>query len=275
MQSLTHAAHAAPRRIQVRNTFALDQGQFQSLVSNEVMSIARKHKRARQGAVRCHGAMAGNTLPENYMDDSGSAHRRVVLFLFATIVVRSRSDLQERMRTQELAAIMRKVNWCYQSAAILTVGRDLRTSGYMTEHMHQQQKQLAISMHPLRSFLTHGSFAEGEDVWCPEATLVQAFREYCSRNSLRAARWETDFYVNALAEKGCAVKRATYQWDGQPLVTGNIVHGLCLHSDRDKGLEPVTICDPRNRNVIDVFRSSQAQFDAQAPLAPQPLMAAA
>ncbi len=106
------------------------------------MSVSRKFQTAWEGQLICHGALAGNTLPLKWVDNSGSIRRRLVVFHFAYAVEKSSTDLMDKLKTEELSAIMRKINFCYRRAIVLLSGKDddLWGSGIMSKHIKNRMK---------------------------------------------------------------------------------------------------------------------------------------
>ncbi|KAG5192168.1 hypothetical protein JKP88DRAFT_284559 [Tribonema minus] len=216
---------------EVRGTFTLDQGQFQSLVSNEEMMVAQKNKKARQGSIKCTGMMAGNSLPENYLDNSGSAQRRLPIFNFSVKVTRTRTDLLAKMRTMELPAILRKINHAYQTAAVMLGGKDLWSSGLLSKHVVKENQMLASTMNPLRNFMSRAEIEKRAEAWCPEHVFQAAFKD-C--NNVKESQWTPDYYDTPFGDFGVIVRRAMYRWDGGNVTQGTVVWGCCAVVDLDK-----------------------------------------
>jgi hypothetical protein len=94
----------------VKGDFALDQAQFQSLVTSEEMSIGRKNLSALEQSFQCPGYLASNTVPDLWIDNGGQVVRRLVVVGFHYAPQKAVSNLLEKMLSEELAAIIRKVS---------------------------------------------------------------------------------------------------------------------------------------------------------------------
>ncbi|KAG5183058.1 hypothetical protein JKP88DRAFT_241306 [Tribonema minus] len=255
---------------EVRSTFSLDQGQFQSLVSNEPMMMAVKHKAARMGAPKSHGMMAGNMLPAKYSDDSGSVQRRLAIFAFLHSVAQgeTRADLLVKMKTQELASIVRKINWCYQQAVVMVGTRDLWSSGLLSPQVVEANNRLSYDMNPLRSFLNNNSdlaHKVGERRWCPETLFLKAFKEHTNQIGKRDFQWNSDFYDSPFKKEGLAVRRATYRWtDSDVFIDGNIVWGACPSSEWPADIEALAGEGQENPQLHPLLQVEHDMFAVSA-----------
>jgi hypothetical protein len=99
---------------EVKHNLGLDQGELQSMITGEEMSIMRKGLPAQQVIWRSPGIMAGNELA-NWSDNSGSMSRRLILFYFMKKVHQSNPRLMDDLN-DELPEIMHKANSAYAEA---------------------------------------------------------------------------------------------------------------------------------------------------------------
>jgi hypothetical protein len=108
---------------EVKHDFAIDQAQFQSMITGEEMSIMRKNKTALQVIWRVPGLLAGNEMA-NWSDNSGSISRRLILFYFNKRVSNSDPNMAERLK-QELPKLMHKCCRAYAQAVLFYGKSDL------------------------------------------------------------------------------------------------------------------------------------------------------
>ena len=99
---------------EVKHDFAVDQAQFQSMITGEEMSIQAKFKSAVQVVWKAPGLLAGNEVA-NWSDNSGSISRRLILFYFNKAVKQSNPMLMAELRA-EMPLIMHKCCVAYLSA---------------------------------------------------------------------------------------------------------------------------------------------------------------
>ena len=91
---------------EVKGDMALEQAEFQSIVSGEDISIARKNEKAITKEWKTPGILAGNEVP-NWKDNSGSIQRRIVVWNFTKQVTQADPKLDEKLDT-EIACILQK-----------------------------------------------------------------------------------------------------------------------------------------------------------------------
>ena len=84
----------------------LDQTLFQSMVTGEVVSVARKNKTAVNDAKWKVPMLAAGNHFFDYKDNSGSISRRVVLFLFTELITTRNTTLKKEIIQSELPTIM-------------------------------------------------------------------------------------------------------------------------------------------------------------------------
>jgi len=120
---------------EVKSDFSIDQAQLQSMITGEEMSIQRKNKVALPVVWKSPGILAGNELP-NWVDNSGSMSRRMILFYFHKKVSNSDPMLAERLK-QELPTLMHKCNKAYARAVARYGQSDIWAADpYISKAMH-------------------------------------------------------------------------------------------------------------------------------------------
>lgn len=96
---------------EIKENLGLDQAEFQSMVSGDPMSIARKFKSAISINWQVPGLLAGN-VPPKWSDKAGSIARRVLVFPFDKPVTTIDTTLEDEI-FKEVPQILRKANLCY------------------------------------------------------------------------------------------------------------------------------------------------------------------
>lgn len=213
---------------EVKTDFALDQATFQSLVSHERMSIPRKNQAPLDGIVLAHGALAGNTLPTRWCDNAGSIRRRLVVVHFGYQVKKVMGDLVTRIKTEELPAIIRKINFCYGYAVSMLDGQDLWQSGLLSPHILAQNLLLYESMNALRKFISEGHIEIDPGYFMPQEQFVQRYKAYVKNGDLTDSPWSADYAEVPLMDAGMHMRMAVYVWDGAPATRGKIILGGCF-----------------------------------------------
>jgi hypothetical protein len=100
---------------EVKKDFQLDQGEMQSMISGEPISIAIKNQDPKSITWGSHGFFMGNELPR-WVDNSGSISRRIVLALFGQRVTDGDPKLFEKLQA-EMGNIIVKINRAYRECA--------------------------------------------------------------------------------------------------------------------------------------------------------------
>ena len=133
---------------EVKNDFALDQGEFQCMVSGEQMSIPFKHEMAQSVMWRTHGMFMGNEVA-SWCDNSGSMSRRIVLGLFNEIVTDGNPKLFSELQ-EEMGHILVKCNRAYREAAFFFGHMDVWN--VLPHYFVSNRRQLRANTHPLAYF---------------------------------------------------------------------------------------------------------------------------
>lgn len=100
---------------EVKKDFRLDQGEMQSMISGEPISIAIKNQDPKSITWMSHGFFMGNEIPR-WVDNSGSISRRIVLALFDTFVTDGDPGLFEKLQA-EMGNIIVKINRAYRECS--------------------------------------------------------------------------------------------------------------------------------------------------------------
>jgi hypothetical protein len=217
---------------EVKTDFAMEQATFQSIVTGETVSIARKQLCALETEILAPGYLAGNSLPLTWTDNSGSIRRRVFLVAFRHQPERVHQDMLESMITEELPFILRKLNYCYRYGVVLSDGQDLWQSGLLSILLMHENNDIFHTMNPLHGFMGIGEITYGATKWMPLTTFREMFLEYQRSTSCPKQQWTTDLYDAVFASKRLSVKKARYYWGTEPPKVGLIVWG-CEPQDAD------------------------------------------
>jgi hypothetical protein len=221
---------------ELKTDFNVDQAQFQSLVSQERMSIGRKYIGAFDGVIRAHGIMAGNTLPLRWQDNAGSIRRRLFIIEFDKKPPKSDGNLLERLCTVELPYVLRKVNWCYRHACVLLNGRDLWQSGCLSKHIMARNESVYTAMNSLRAFLESTDTEFGVNHWCPLKDFQVAFKAFCGDNSTQQQQWTEEFCSGPFQEAKITIRKGQYIWgrtNNDKRLKGTLLVGVCPQGDTE------------------------------------------
>jgi hypothetical protein len=265
---------------EVKEDFRMDQAQFQSLVSHEVCSIPRKNLQPFEGRIMAQGAMAGNTFPSLWNDNASSIKRRMFMICFNYQVTRVVTDMLERIKTEELPQLIRKMVFCYQRAVIMVGSRALwDCKDLLSDHIIRENEALSETTNLLHKFLSGGAYCEKPRRkrnahgnvfdWVPETVFIEKYNTFVRENGGRNVKWVPDHYRAIFDDMGLEMVQASFQWGEEPWrENANIIVGCTVVGGRNlalpgEGKDNPTI-DLTDSSYHDKFAASQAKYDADA-----------
>jgi hypothetical protein len=134
----------------------IPQSDFQSMISGECVSIARKNKTAISNNIWTSPLIAaGNHLFENYNDNSGSISRRLVVFNFTNMIKSRDTELKKKIIQDELVTIMLRCIAQYRRACDRFKGRDFWKC-IAPQPLVEQQALVKEETNYLANFLKNG-----------------------------------------------------------------------------------------------------------------------
>lgn len=211
---------------EIKGDMALEQAEFQSLVSGEDMSIARKNKTAQSLTWKVPGILAGNEVP-NWRDNSGSVLRRLVTWNFGRQVAEADPHLDDKLDS-EMALILCKCVRAYLEYSQRYSAQDIWN--VLPKYFADIQTQVAMVTNTLQHFLASEKVTYGSHLCCPQKMFVTAFNQHCQENNLGRPRFNPDFYAGPFSSRQLEVRPST-QWREQTLASQPFVYGLDLAQD--------------------------------------------
>ena len=175
---------------EVKGDFAMNQAEFQQIVSAERMTIARKSKDVAIIKWTAPIAMAGNEMPD-WSDKAGSLQRRWVVFEFTKKVKQKDTKLQEKIMG-EMDAIIKKANIAYLGYVHLVGEDDIWKR--LPKYFHDQQKKVAEHTNPLYDFLGSDEVKLGPKFHCKESEFKEYLNKFIQINHLKKDKWNYNFY---------------------------------------------------------------------------------
>jgi len=211
---------------EIKGDMALEQAEFQSLVSGEDMSIARKNKTAQSLTWKVPGILAGNEVP-NWRDNSGSVLRRLVTWNFGRQVAEADPHLDDKLDS-EMAIILCKCVRAYLDYAQRFSDQDIWN--VLPKYFVEIQTQVAMVTNTLQHFLASENVVYGPNLCCPQKMFVTAFNQHCQANNLGRPRFNPDFYAGPFSSRQLEVRPGT-TWRETTMATQPFVYGLDLAQD--------------------------------------------
>lgn len=186
----------------------LAQSDFQSMVSGDSVSIARKNKMAVCEGWKPQLVFASNLMLD-YQDNAGSVSRRLCVFSFTELITERNNKLKEDIIRQELVAIVVRCLLTYRQI-IAESGRDDFWSKIAPPALRELQSEVKQETSFLAAFLANGDdyyqiiFTKGS--LTPLSDLEKAYSNHMKfRQKEERARLPSDHH--AIKSAGFTVER--------------------------------------------------------------------
>lgn len=214
---------------EIKRDFNIEQGEFQSIISGDKVTINIKFKNSRFENWSIPGVMAGNECPD-FIDNAGSIQRRLVTLRFMNKVKDGDLLLGQKLKT-EMSYIIQKCNKAYREYALQYGRKNIWT--VLPPYFGNTQQELAKATNPLIHFLLSENIVLGADKFIPEKIFVAAFNEHCRENNYNKHRFNPDFYMGPFAQHNIKVQyKETKVYEGAKK-TGTYFLGVDLRSGGD------------------------------------------
>jgi hypothetical protein len=206
---------------EVKGDLALEQAEFQSIVSGEDVSVAVKHEKARSIEWKTPGVLGGNEVP-GWKDNSGSVLRRVLPWNFTRQVKDADPQLDEKL-SGEIPTILYKCVRAYLDYAQRYRNKDVWN--VVPDYFKKIQRQVAMVASTLHNFLESTNIVYGKDLCVPQKLFVQLFNQHCNANNLGRPKFNPDFYAGPFSSRDIEVREEsmTYKdrlYPRQPFIFG-------------------------------------------------------
>ena len=181
---------------EIKRDFNIEQGEFQSIISGDKVTINIKFKNSRFENWTIPGVMAGNECPD-FIDNAGSIQRRMVTLRF-TNKVRKGDLLLGKKIQEEMASIILKCNKAYREKADL-YGRE-SVWNVLPQYFINTQQELARSTNPLINFLLSENITFDENKYIPESVFKDRYNIHCRESNYSKHKFNPDFYMGPFAQ---------------------------------------------------------------------------
>jgi len=208
---------------EIKGDLQLEQAEFQSLVSGEDVSVARKCESAISIQWKTPGILGGNEVP-NWKDNSGSILRRLATVNFGRQIAPDVADphLDEKLEL-ELPAILCKCLRAYLDYAHKYSDKDIWN--ILPGYFKQIQNQIATVTNALQHFLCSEKVRFGKELCVPQRIFVERFNQHCKENVLGTFKFNQDFYAGPFSSRELEVRTESRIYNGnsyslQPFIFG-------------------------------------------------------
>ena len=207
---------------EIKGDLALEQAEFQSMVSGEDVSIAVKNKTAMSFEWKVPGILGGNEVP-NWKDNSGSVLRRILTWNFSKQVKDADPQLDEKLNA-ELPIILLKCIRGYLDYSNKYKNKDIWR--VVPEYFHKIQKQVAMVASSLHNFLESTNITYGKDLFVPQSLFVVVYNQHCQANNLGKHKFHQDFYAGPFSSRNIEVREAVVTYKGRTYPLQPVIYGL-------------------------------------------------
>jgi len=212
---------------EVKGDLALEQAEFQSIVSGEDVSVAVKNKTAVSIEWKVPGVLGGNEVP-NWKDNSGSVLRRILPWNFSRQVQDADPQLDEKLHV-EMPIILLKCVRAYLDFSNKYRNKDIWN--VVPSYFKQIQKQVAMVASSLTNFLESTYINFDDDLFVPQKEFVAKFNQHCRENNLGNHKFHQDFYAGPFSSREIEVRNETVKYKGRLYKHQPIIYGLDVVSD--------------------------------------------
>jgi hypothetical protein len=187
---------------EIKGDLALEQAEFQSVVSGEDVSIAVKHEKAKTFVWKSPGILGGNEIP-GWRDNSGSVLRRLITVDFRKKVREADPTLEDRLE-EELPNILQKCVRAYLEKA--QAHKNDAIWNILPPYFEKVKTQVAAAVSPLLSFMESPHVEYGEDKKCPLSFFKDEFAAFCMKEG-KSRTINSDIWAGPFGERGIGVEK--------------------------------------------------------------------
>jgi len=212
---------------EVKGDLQLEQAEFQSLVSGEDVSIARKFDTALTFQWKTPGILGGNEVP-NWKDNSGSILRRLVTINFGRQIADNDSDPNlEKKLDVEIPTILCKCLRAYLDYASKYSDKDIWN--VLPKYFKTIQSQVASVTNSLQHFLASEKVRFGPDLFVPQKVFILHYQQHCSQNALgEKPKFNQDIYAGPFSSREVEVRTDSKIYNGVTYALQPFIFGIDL-----------------------------------------------
>lgn len=196
---------------EIKNDIGLEQCDFQTIISGEDTSVAKKFETAEAVKWKVPGLMAGNE-PPGYTDNAGSIARRLAVFNFSKRIKKANAQLGKRL-LEEIPSLLVKGNRAYLEAVQKHGKKDIWDRTVLPKYFRKTQSDMAEQTNSLSHFLASGKLTFGPDKYMKQKSFIQAFNEHIRDNNLVKHAWNEDYYSSPFEDFGMTVQQKVKKTD--------------------------------------------------------------
>lgn len=193
-----------------RNDLAIEQAEFQSIVSGEDIQVNAKHKTAFPTKWRVPGILAGNEVP-TWADSAGSIQRRIVIIDFVNAVNNGDMRLGAKLE-KEIPDIIVKCNRAYRDVASRHGSSNIWT--ILPAYFRRTSNELAQTINQLEAFMASDEVVLGPEHAVPVDEFKNALVAFSQLNGFAKPRLTADFFRGPFSRHNIRREKSARAWRG-------------------------------------------------------------
>jgi hypothetical protein len=183
----------------------LPQMTWNSMVSGETISIARKFKIALDLAWSVPGAFAGNEFPP-WIDQAGNVSRRFLMFIFCICVKRRDPKLGAKL-FENIGAFLKKCIGCYLEKVEKYGDQGIWDEKVLPTYFKKTRSLLQAETNPLVAFLSSEECIIETDAHISFSQFKSEYKLFCKTNQITAKKLTKDFIAPVFSQMNIVYHR--------------------------------------------------------------------
>lgn len=199
---------------EIKRDWCIEQAEFQEIVSGGTLNINIKFKQSEVIDWKAPGILGGNENPD-FIDNSGSIKRRIIVTRFDKKVTKSDTRLGQKLK-KELPNIIKQCNMYYQDYARKYCNEDCSDIwSQLPKYFIETQQLMNEATNSLANFMNSGELKFGPEEYIPESMFKKLYNDHCKVNNIKAGRWNPDFYLSHFNQYNIEIEqKATKEYRG-------------------------------------------------------------
>lgn len=221
---------------EIKKDFNIDSAELQEIMSGGTLNINIKCKKSVRVEWKAGGIFGGNEVP-NFVDNSGSIQRRVVVTRFDKKVVDKDPMLHKKLQG-EIDKIIRKCNMIYLEYVNNFGTKDL-WKYVLPEYYTKTQALLASATNSLAAFLESDILEFDSTKYILFDEFWKRFNIFCQENNMQKQRITIDFYQSNFDKYGINVVKDSKKYPssfGKMYKNTRFIVGADIKFDEDDDL---------------------------------------
>ena len=198
---------------EIKSDLAIEQAEFQSIVSGEDVQVNVKFCKAFSTTWRVPGVLAGNEVP-SWADNSGSIQRRILVFDFCKPVLHGDMKLGDKLEL-EMPRILVKCVRAYREAAAAWGTQNVWS--VLPSYFKRTRDELAASVNSFEAFIASDEVVLGPDKYCPLMDVKHALKAFEMSNGFKSAKMTAEFWRGPFAKHNFDKRIETLEYRGKRL----------------------------------------------------------